>query len=40
MAKDRTVPCLHDAGSDQLVFQTLVIALGVIVTHVFGNGAP
>ena len=38
MAKDRAVPLIPDRGGDQSVFQTLVIAFGVIVSDVFSNG--
>jgi len=38
MAKDCALLRLHRHGNDQSVFQPLVIAFGVIVSHIFGNG--
>ena len=38
MAMDLAVICLNGRGNNQSVFQTLVIAFGVIVSHVFGYG--
>ena len=41
VAVDCALICSHDCGRmDQSVFKTLVVALSVIVIHVFGHGTP
>ncbi len=40
MAMDCSAICLNGPRNDQSIFQTLVITLSVIVSHVFGNGTP